>query len=329
MTSTTNQWTSLRAYDVGLCSAPPDETFAPQLKWAELAEAFIHGLDAGFKRDLLAERTQPGSFTPVVRAGNTYDAQGDRFRFHVTYFAPRIGDRLGCDDVTLDITGELGWARRPAVISYPPQCLSESDPGHTIVTADGQTWDFVGVIESLAVEAHSSGCIVLSDIEDGVADGLRASLPRSFGRAILDALLVDPNEYFDVPVEDIRPCTCDTECSDLSPQGPIPYGPPGRRHRCKLTRLGAHPCGECWIQLDPDRVQARPEGLEVVLAEDEADPQAASLEASFAGSVFLCSEQRLSVEAGTTPLRLELPGTIDVAAGPPAPTEPSCRREEL
>lgn len=325
-----NQWMSLRAYDVGICSAFPDVNFAPQLFWNDVATGLIQGLDAAFQSSIEGERLEPATFTPVLRAGSTYDAQGDRFRISYSYKADRIEDDvfgIGCDDVSLAIDIELGWARRPAVISYPPQCLSESDPGLVIATDDGNTWDFVGVVESLEVAASAPVCGQLDAIEDGVAAQLRDALPRPFGRAILDSLLVDPNA-FGVPVEDIRPCTCDTQCSDLSPDGSLPYAP-GRRHRCKLTRLGPDPCGECWVQLDPDRLHARPEGFEIVLAEDGADPQLAFIEPALPGAV-LCRPERLSRASGTEPLLESLPGVIEVAPPePPTPIEPTCRREEL
>ncbi len=329
-----SQWMSLRSYDVGLCSAFPGPA-TPDLFWNEIAAGFIAGLDGALASSLEGERKEPATFTPVLRTGNTYDAQGDRFRFSYNFAALRVDERLpwwpggavGCDDVDLRIAGELGWARRRGVISYPPQCLSESDPGHVIATDDGSTWDFVGVVVDLDVEAHSSGCVVLESIEEGVADQVRDGLPRAFGQAILDALLVDPNAL-GVSVEDIRPCTCDTECSDLSPEGPLPYAP-GRRHRCKLTRGGPEPCGECWVQLDPDRLHARPEGLEIVLAEDETDPQASFLERTLPGAI-LCSPRRLSVPSSEPPLLGSLPGTLEIAPpGPPVPIEPTCRREEL
>jgi len=182
------------------------------------------------------------------------------------------------------------------------------------------------VVNELDVDASSSGCLVLGLIEEGVADGLRSSLPRAFGQAILDGLLVDPTD-FDVPLEDIRPCKCDTECSSLSDDGPLDYGPPGRRHRCKITDPNPlDPCGECWIQLDPDRVHARPEGLEVVIAEDASDPQADFLSSSLVGSLTMCNPRRLSVGSGDPPESIELPGHISVPILPPPNDEPSCRR---
>ncbi len=322
-----NQWMSVRAYDVGLCSAPPIPELLADLVWENLATTLTQGLDVTFATSLAARRVEPAGFTPVLRTNDTYDPQGDRLRFRVTYFAPNVGGRQGCDDVTLRIAAELGWKREPAVISYPPQCLHPSDPGHVFATQDGTTWDFVGVVHSVQVRASSSGCVVLGDIEEGLEDELRAGLPHAFGQGILDALLVDP-ELFGVPLEDIRPCTCDTQCSSLSPEGPLPYGVAGRRHRCKLTRLGPEPCGECWVQLDPDRLHARPEGLEVVVAEDEDDPQAAALLSSDPGRLLLCNPGRAAVRSDRPPERLPLPGEITIPLLPLPEPEPFCRRED-
>ena len=74
-----------------------------------------------------------------------------------------------------------------------------------------------------------------------------------------------------------------------------------------------------------DRIHARPEGLEIVLAEDETDPQASALAASMAGP-FVCNPARLSIAAGDPPEPFALVGTIEVPAEALTPTEPTCRR---
>ncbi len=306
----------MRAYDVGLCSLYPDPAVFPQLQWPSVAKGFIDGLDRAFAGAGHATRTGPATFTPVLRTGANFDPEGDRFRFSATYFA----QNLGCNDVTVDISAEMGWHRTPGAVLYPPQCLFQSDPGITLVPQDGYTWDFPGVIYALNINARSSGCLLLSEIRTQLFDALtnaETGLPGAFDRAILDQLLINPRT-FGVPDDQIRPCTCDTQCSEFAPEGPLPYAP-GHRHRCKLTDPNPdHPCGECWIQINPDRIQARPEGLEIVLAEDGSDPQASLLESA----IVLCSPTRLSRLPGSDPREATLPGSISVPASPPA--EPFC-----
>ena len=59
-------------------------------------------------------------------------------------------------------------------------------------------------------------------------------------------------------------------CADR-PQGESHAWPWGSGHRCH----GATPdsAGQCWIQVDAARANLRPEGLELVLFEDDDDPQ--------------------------------------------------------
>jgi hypothetical protein len=63
----------------------------------------------------------------------------------------------------------------------------------------------------------------------------------------------------------------DTDCNSFAPGGPA-Y-PRGHRHRCNEE------VGACGVPFEPERVHARPEGLESVLAEDADDAQIVQLEA--------------------------------------------------
>ncbi len=319
------KWLSLRAYDVGLCSMVPSQNVHPfeALGWAAIANQFVLRLDRAFEDQYQAVRTEPATFTPVFHTALDFDPERDGFRISGTYHADKIPvtrSLLQCDDVTFNIAADVDWSRTPATITFPPQCLSPSEPGEAIQTSDGQTWDFPGVVHSLSVQITSQ-CSTSGSVESRIESFLRGVLVHAFNQMILDDLLVDPM-HFGVQADQIRPCTCDIECSADFSQ-PLPYAP-GRRDRCKMIDPGGGggPCGECWVQLDPDRIQARPEGLEIVLAEDESDPQASMLVHSEWGRRLLCQADRLSVRPTDPPAQSALPGTITVPLAVLAPQLP-------
>ena len=108
-----------------------------------------------------------------------------------------------------------------------------------------------------------------------LAASLTTALPGAFLFAIRDSLL-QPAFLFGL---EPKPCTCDVECvatsSSVLGEWPNPYGNgSGQRHRCIQDIVGR---GTCGVQLEADRIAFRPDGFEVVLAEDESDPQFATV----------------------------------------------------
>lgn len=147
---------------------------------------------------------------------------------------------------------------------------------------------------------------------------MRPALTAGLATVIRDRLLVDPRT-FGFADADIPRCTCDDECNSFG-AGPIPY--PGRRHRCHFYTPGES-CGECWLQLEADRISMRPEGLEIVLAEDTDDVQWSIFDGTPGGS-YLCRPTRLPIVGyGSRPMPGALPfPSIAPPPPPPPPTEP-------
>ena len=332
-----SQWTSVRVYDVGECSAPPDPTFATQLFWPEIAELFVGALDkaiATSSRIRNGKRGEPARFTPVLRAIREYDdttagrGPADSLSVSAVYDADNVGGAFGCDDVRITISFTLGHRRVPGVIHVPQFDTGRSCIGPFVDLAldDGFTYDFRGVLRDLVVTAYSDFCLVQDSIRDGIEAALRDQLPVAFTRAIRDALLVNPRD-FGAADADVRSCRCDAHCATVR-DGSV-YDDGGRRSRCKVTdpRPGSF-CGECWIQLEADRLSFRPEGLEVVLAEDTRDPQHAFMSGSVPGRFYLCDPGRASVPSSRDPRLMSLAGAISVETGldlsDPAPF---CARE--
>ena len=132
-------------------------------------------------------------------------------------------------------------------------------------------------------------------ITSGLESGLRTGMPEAVRRAVLNAALVDPRTL-EIPEGDIRRCTCDVECNFFAPEG-LAYGfEGGRRPRCHFEGEPAVGEGECWIQLEIDRINLRPDNMEVVLMEDATDRQFAIIPPIVRG--FICEPGRTRTEIG-------------------------------
>jgi len=285
-----SKWHSFRVYDTGMCS-----TFLP---WDLYGLAFFLGIQNSFQASSENGRLTQGRLHPKLVAlpgsGGVLSRDDDRIvaSFHLT--ADHLGGRpsefgIGCDGPSIDVDVEFAPERVDGAVCAVPQCLYPSAPGGCIQTADGSTFDIGARV--IAVHASVTGC----GAKDGaVADKLESllqnSLPVSFVHAIRQVSLRDPR-ILGVMEQDIRPCTCDTECTEFATGG-SPY--PGRRHVCHLLPNELPARGECWVELEPDRVNERPDGLEIVYAEEDTDIQWPLLQTQ-TGDGDMCDPARNSV----------------------------------
>lgn len=222
------------------------------------------------------------------------------FGFH----AANIGGELGCDDVSVYMTFDLGFERAAGERRPDPRC--SLGPA---TYADGFTWDFVGVSENLTVSATSTDCSVLDPlgtIEDGIRAEIGPGLRTGIRTALRDQLLVPPRAVLpdvgEVDLYETRECgICDLGC--LAATGGVL--PPGRRHSCVITEPGTF-TGVCHVQLEPDRINLRPDGLEIVLSDGAGDLQDAWLHSDFAGGL-VCRSNRDVPAVGNVPQVGELP----------------------
>lgn len=320
---------SARVYDTGLCSSYE--------RWDDFAGPIVRGLYRALTsaRFTVVGRTpgrrprvlpyftnpvyRPSTLTPVLRArGITSDEDSIRVRLALSADrfsgpTPLPNGTASCTNLDFEIDLDFGFRRVEGIYNLPPRCLG-SEPGFA-GPAPG-TYDFVGELRqpplvTVRTRPTGGGCdpgLTLArtpgPFEVSVPLELEATLtrdlPEAVRRALLDALLREP-EAFGLPV---RPCRCDIECTALaeSPFGPItnPFGEgSGPRHRCLLGR-GRRRCG---VQLEADRIALRPDGVEVVLAEDETDPQHGTVltGARFPESRALCAFGRTVDPEGNPP----------------------------
>lgn len=237
-------WNSFRVYDSGECSILLDfqeelfpglvPAFAPTLT-SEIDQVFAQ---CDRHENERFERVSEATVTPVLRAraGGGAGALGidtDRIRYEARYRAPSVG---GCAPVNLDVRFELGL---------------EPAPGGGVQ----------GVVENVWAEV-AGFCIVEGTIEDRIVEKITEAAPSALSNAIRDRLLLDPRQL-GIDEGSIATCAQDNECATAWPWG--------SNHRCHVQ--DGEERGECWIQVDVDRANVRPEGLELVLFEDDTDPQ--------------------------------------------------------
>lgn len=126
----------------------------------------------------------------------------------------------------------------------------------------------VGFVDEKSVWAEVADfCIVESIIEDKVVDKLRDKLPDALTNAVRNGTLIDPTS---IGAAAGPSCGDDAACSSAFP---------GVGHKCVM--------GQCELQLNVDRINMRPEGMELVLMETESDPQRPLLnDSTVEGAVF-------------------------------------------
>ncbi len=266
-------WRSARAYDVGMCGS--------LVSWTQLGALLVQRVDAYvFASSHLsnASRTVPVSLQPILRAGGRSVPRVDdvdRIDLRLQYHASGVASV--CNDVTLSFRVVFGIQRVQGVISRPPRTpppsstqspsCTERRPGGGSLSARG-LWDIVAVVDEVDVEV-SDLCIFDSIIEGEVEEAVSVALVDEVRREVLRQTQVQPGFLQQTQQ---RFCTCDEECNPESVQGP--WIAPGRRHVCIFTNTNPRaPQGSCAVQLEPDRVMFRPEGVQLVFAENNTDFQ--------------------------------------------------------
>ena len=261
-------WGSSRVYDIGMCS----------LHLPFNAEGLGVGLDKQLEDELVGVFSRRGSAVRVVTRGRstaelesrdlfeTSRPSRDRLRYTLRL---AVDDLEGLCDVVLEFDMLLSVSRLPGAISSGPQC-----GGAAFDLSDGETFDFKFNLERSGVRVLARGCAAAQEIRRLVAAGVEnpATGVAVQLTAALDGLLtIDPKDV-GVPEADIAACTCERDCNELNPDQAAYLV--GRRGRCvNAAATGEVPRGACFIRLDPARLLLRPEGIELVIAEDASDTQ--------------------------------------------------------
>ena len=232
-------WNSFRVYDSGECSLllDFDDEQLPDLvpALAPLITRQIDEIFASCNRPETErfERVSTAVVSPILRA------------------RPSDGG-LGTDD---DMIRYLATYRAPSVGGCAPVNVDVSFDMGLRASPNGLT----GVVENVSANVHGF-CIAGGAIEQNIRDRITNAVPTAFPNAIRNRLLVNPAIF---GLSSIPSCTQDSQCTSAWPWG--------SGHRCHGASPGSP--GQCWIQVDASRANLRPEGLELVLFEDDDDPQ--------------------------------------------------------
>ncbi|MBX7196466.1 MAG: hypothetical protein K1X94_30715 [Sandaracinaceae bacterium] len=290
----TSKWTSVRVSDVGYCSVEvgwarvdllAERLGLPRGGFATLLTDAVDGAVIG-SSNIRGGRRVPMTMArvqPVFRServGRRLLAH-DTVRFAADYQADLMSDNgvtfgtpVTCNNVTIHVDFEFSLERADtALISVAPHCTGPGSPGGTLAVDADPAFDHLAVVEAVNVDV-SDACAYEGIFEETAEAGLRGSLPELFGRVIRDAGVIDPR-IAGIDEADIRTCTCDSDCNRFSPQGAAFDPAVVPRPRCRFPS-GVPPQpngGECWIQLEFDRVEFTPQGVEVVVSESDADVQ--------------------------------------------------------
>lgn len=287
-------WRSARAYDVGLCGDVGS--------WASLADSLADGFDAALRPKAAALSRVSATLTPRFKQqGSTFD---DSFHFSGRWNTQSIG---GCINtfVTIDFDFSIRRAAATRQVnrnSRPASAACASVPSVDGVlerlSADAGVFDFEAVVlpvgsPSVVVDIGDV-CFVEPTIRGELEGAIKATFPHAFAEGLKSAttLPVLGGASAGVPVVT---CSCDRDCTAAA------LGVPGPRHRCLS--------GFCAVQLEADRVESRPDGLGVVLADETSDVQASFYrrDAGFSPIDRFCNPARSTV---ATPTLRALPGAV-------------------
>lgn len=274
---------SFRVYDSGACSL--------NLRWSQgilppLIPAFATRL-SGAVDNQLARCDEP----PSERFTRTSPALIE------PVFRARSGGgagALGIDDDVIRYTA-----------SYMAPSLGGCEPVNVEISFEfgfrpGPSGGVVGYIDPETVSAEVDAfCIAESLIEDAIVENLIDDVPGAVENSVRNGTRLDPASLG----------LSSTACSEDSDCAPA-YA--GTGHTCTDS-------GQCEVQLNVDRVNVRPEGVELVLMEFETDPQRGLLGQGFEGALLeniACGPDR-----NDNMLVLEpTPGTLTSATAPVAGT---------
>ncbi len=316
-----SKWRSFRIYDAGLCSAVAAWTGSTGTPGVPaIAPTIITAFDGALAGDPVCNRRffriQAATVTPILRGSATAggaETPSDRIRFSSVYRAQSAGlGGIECSPVHLTLTVEFGFRAVPGTLWSAPQCAA---PDATPVPG---TIDFEGVIDPGGITAQVQGfCNVGGAIEDSIRTQLYAQLPDLVRIAVRGALLAPPSMFgFDETAG--RACNCPEDCDSRATDGSA-WPAWGVRHSCVA--------GSCGIQLEPDRLNIRPEGLEVVLMEDNRDAQFSIFSLSPTGPMIqpiLCGVGHNGVAPTSGPRAGTHPVVTDTTTGTVFPDSNMC-----
>lgn len=290
-------WQSARAYDIGLCGDVGT--------WASFADSLATGFDAALRPRAAALTRVSASVTPRFKqTGTGFD---DSFHFAGRWNTASIG---GCTNTFVTIDFDFAIRRRGATRQVTRStraptaaCMGvPTGPGGVLeqLSADAGVFDFEAAVlplESPSVVVDIGDvCWVEPTIRGQIEGAVKADFPHQFAEGLKAATTVPVLAGATVGVP-VVPCSCDYDCT------PAAMGVAGPRHRCVS--------GLCAVQLEPERVESRPDGLGVVLADDFSDSQASFYRrdggAAFSPIDRFCNPARSTV---TTPTLRAFPGTV-------------------
>lgn len=289
------RWQSARVYDIGICGDVGS--------WSSVADSLADGFTAALTARAAAVTRVSASVTPLYKqTGSNFD---DSFHFAGRWNVGSIG---GCTNTFVTIDFDFSIRRRPgtrAVLrnSRTPSAACASVPVEGQIdelAADAGVFDFEAVVLPVAspsvVVDIGDICLAEPSIRGALEGAVKTTFPKAFADGIKSATTVPAIASATIGVPLVN-CSCDYDCT------PGALGVPGPRHRC----VG----GRCAVQLEPDRVESRPDGLGVVLADELTDAQA-SFYRRDGGTVFspidrFCNLARNTVTVPTTSV---LPGRV-------------------
>lgn len=203
--------------------------------------------------------------------------------------------RLG-DVPRLRVNLTIGVRRTPG--RFRSDCRETLLEGHDVDVPAPGTFDFrVDVRVRCALIAicnvrlgHGALLVPAEALESLVEDEISTRLPSQVERALFAGLQMDPAaaegraDLFGVPsvnclceasTDPSAPCRCHQPCRPVF--AAAGFEPPGHQGRHRCDRRTGMP-DQCQIVFEPKALNFRPEGLEIVLAEDRRDPQMELLE---------------------------------------------------
>jgi hypothetical protein len=287
-------WASVKVYDAGMCSLSLPYALIPPGLQSRLEDR-LNESDEVDNAEVIATR-----LTPTLRSVEnpddifrTLSIDEDFIHIEFVFDADEIGrDIITCFSPRVRMAFDLRLRLDNANIQSEPSCFFPTAPGSTLPAGDDQTFDIVGEVFNIEVDVDQQPGAdrrCREGVRDRIEDNLRNQIRSEFGPSVASALtsILLIRDAADLGLTP-RPCRCHGQCTELDERG-APY--PGRRGVCNFETE------QCQVLLEPNRINLRPDRLEIVLAQDGDDIQAPLFEhAMFAGA---CDSARHVPAAGS------------------------------
>lgn len=242
---------SMRIYDSGACSLTLD--------WSneiipDLIPAFASTVAAAVDKELASCSKPPSEQFSRLEPATVEPI-----------FRARAGGAAGALGLDDDVFRYTARYNAESVVGCAPLNL---DIAFEVGFRQDEQGAIVGFVDEQSVWAEVVDfCIFESQIEDKVVDKLRDKLPDALANAVRNGTLINPTS---IGLDPAPSCGDDADCSGVFP---------GDGHKCVED--------VCKLQLNVDRINMRPEGMELVLMETEDDPQRPLIGGStFEGAFF-------------------------------------------